>query len=273
MIDISKLHEDILVIADSFHEFCCKNNIHYFLLGGTALGAARHQGFIPWDDDFDVCMDFKNYKKFIRLWELKGPSENLYLQNENTNEWPLYFSKLRLNNSIYLEKEDLGRVMHNGVYIDIMCLNKLGNYRLTRWFQFFSAKLLTAEALSRRGYKASSIFKMIIMFFAWLVVKVVGRKVLLKIVRSKNKDISCNLFGHFFGRAPYRKSIISSEQIGEGQLVKFSKRQYFSFSNLSEYLKNRFGENFMDMPSEETKASFPSHCIKYIPRGTPKSLQ
>ena len=272
MIDIPKLHADILVIADSFHEFCCKNDIHYFLLGGTALGAARHQGFIPWDDDFDVCMDFNNYNKFIELWGSVELNKKFYLQLENTDEWPLYFSKLRLNNSKYLEKEDIGRVMHNGVYIDIMCLNKLGNQRFMRWFQFVCAKLLTAEALSRRGYEATSPLKMIIMFFARIIVKLIGRRALLKFVRSKNHDISCSLFGHFFGRAPYKKSIIQSDQIGYGQLVNFSGRQYFSFSNLSGYLKNRFGENFMDTPSEETKASFPSHCLEYIPLKPPKSL-
>ena len=115
MIDISKLHADILIIADSFHKFCSKNNIKYYLLGGTALGAARHQGFIPWDDDFDVCMDFENYNKFLELWDSAGLHKEFYLQCENTEEWPLYFSKLRLNNSKYLEREDIGRVMHNGV--------------------------------------------------------------------------------------------------------------------------------------------------------------
>lgn len=271
MMDIPKLHADILVIADSFHEFCCHNDIHYFLLGGTALGAARHQGFIPWDDDFDVCMDFDNYTKFLKLWGLAGLNKEFYLQRENTEEWPLYFSKLRLNHSKYLEKEDIGRVMHNGVYIDIMCLNKLANQRPVRWFQFVCAKVLTAEALYRRGYKAPSLLKTIIMFFARLIVKLSGRRVLLKFVRSKNQDISCNLFGHFFGRAPYQKSIIRSEQIGDGHLVNFSGRHYFSFSDLTGYLKNRFGENFLDNPSEETKASFPSHCVEYVPRNLSKS--
>ncbi len=272
MIDHSNLHADILVIADSFHEFCSHNNIRYFLLGGTALGAARHQGFIPWDDDFDVCMDFDNYNKFLELWELAGLNKEFYLQRENTEEWPLYFSKIRLNHSTYLENEDVGRIMHNGVYIDIMCLNKLANQRPVRWLQFFCAKVLTAEALDRRGYKAPSVFKTIIMFFARLIVKLFGRRVLLEFVRSKNQDASCNLFGHFFGRAPYQKSLIRSEEIGEGRLVNFAGRQYFSFSDLTVYLKNRFGEKFLDIPSDETKASFPSHCVKYVPRELPKSL-
>ena len=266
MINLPRLHSDILIIADSFHKFCSDQNIQYFLLGGTALGAARHQGFIPWDDDFDVCMDYENYSKFLELWRLYGSHKEFYLQREGTDEWPLYFSKLRLNNSRYIEREDIGRQMHNGVYIDIMCLNKLSDIRLERWLQFFCAKLLTAEALNRRGYKASSLSKNLIIIISRFIVYLTGKAFLLKFVRSKNQLLSSNLYGHMFGRAPYQKSIIKSQQINKRCLVEFSGRKYFSFSDLSGYLKNRFGPNFMDNPSEKTKASYPSHCVEYIPR-------
>ncbi len=270
MINLPKLHSDILIIADSFHKFCRDHNLQYFLLGGTALGAARHKGFIPWDDDFDVCMDYENYNKFIELWELYGSHNEFYLQKEGTDEWPLYFSKLRLNNSKYIEREDIGREMHNGVYIDIMCLNKLSNLNLERWFQFFCAKLLTAEALKRRGYNADSLLKILVIIFARFIINLVGKTALLKFVRSKNKLLTCDLYGHMFGRAPYKKSLIKSRQIQKSCLIEFSGRHYFGFSDLSGYLKNRFGENFMDNPSEEIKANFPSHCIEYVPRKSPE---
>jgi lipopolysaccharide cholinephosphotransferase len=266
MIDISKLHNDILTISDFFHKFCEENNIKYFLLGGTALGAARHKGFIPWDDDFDACMDYQNYEKFLKLWKSSYKGKDFYLQTENSNEWPLYFSKLRLNNSRYLEKEDIGRDMHNGVYIDIMCLNRLSRYKIMRWTQFTSAKILSAEALSRRGYKTTSFKKILIIYFSKVIVGLVGKNFLLRHVRSYNFDISSTLFGHFFGRAPYKKSLINISDTGKGSLYEFSGRYYYSFSNLSAYLQNRFGENYLEIPNEETKANYPSHCIEYEPR-------
>jgi len=269
MINIRVLHEEILVVADHFDAFCRKNNIKYFLLGGTALGAVRHAGFIPWDDDFDVCMDLYNYSKFLKLWKL-NPSTKFYLQEENTNEWPLYFSKLRLNGSKYLEAEDQGRIMHNGVYIDIMCLNRLSNILPVRLLQFFAAKLLSAEAIFKRGYTTTSFLKKLFIHGSRLALKIFGKKNLLSFIRFKNHDSSCYYLGHFFGRAPYRKSLIRADLLVDGKLINFSGRKFWVFSDVDEYLKNRFGECYMEMPSEEIKSAYPSHCIEFKPRHNEK---
>ena len=261
---IQAIHSDILVIADYFHEFCKKNGVKYFLLGGTALGAARHAGFIPWDDDFDVCMDYENYTKFQSAWISQGGSSNLTLQREGTAEWPLYFSKLRLNNSVYMEAEDTGRVMHNGVYIDIMCLNKLHKSKLLQRLQFLCAKVLTADAIFRRGYSRYSIKKLGLFIIATLLVGVFGRRIFLWLVRSKNSSERFEVYGHFFGRAPFAKSIIPKYVLGDGKLACFSGRQFYVFQELHEYLAVRFGSSYMEMPSEETKALFPSHCVEYV---------
>ena len=63
-IELKELQQVILEIALDFNAFCSENNITYYLMGGSALGAMRHKGFIPWDDDFDVFMDSDNYFKF-----------------------------------------------------------------------------------------------------------------------------------------------------------------------------------------------------------------
>ena len=62
--DLRQLQNKILELVEYFDAFCAKYNIEYYLMGGTALGAVRHKGFIPWDDDFDVFMDKENYNKF-----------------------------------------------------------------------------------------------------------------------------------------------------------------------------------------------------------------
>lgn len=59
------IQTELLDVMKIFHDFCVKNGIQYFLYGGSCLGAVRHKGFIPWDDDLDICMDRKNYEKLL----------------------------------------------------------------------------------------------------------------------------------------------------------------------------------------------------------------
>ena len=63
--DLKKLQKYQMVITDEFVKFCDENNIDYYLLGGSALGAVRHNGFIPWDDDMDVGLMRKDYDFFL----------------------------------------------------------------------------------------------------------------------------------------------------------------------------------------------------------------
>ena len=81
-VDIKDFQYKILEIAFYFDEFCKKYDIEYYLMGGSALGAVRHHGFIPWDDDFDVFMTFNNYHKFLHYASIHLDTEKFHLQRE-----------------------------------------------------------------------------------------------------------------------------------------------------------------------------------------------
>lgn len=108
-----------LEIAKEIKRVCEENNIKYFLTAGTLLGAIRHKGFIPWDDDLDIAMLKDDYDRFIEIApeELK---EQYEIQNWYTDsKCPFEFSKIRKKGTVYIEGKS-NEKRDNGIYIDVI---------------------------------------------------------------------------------------------------------------------------------------------------------
>lgn len=113
---LQKVETEMLEYLD---KFCDENEIEYFIIGGTALGAVRHGGFIPWDDDIDVGMTRPNYEKFIKVGKEKIKAPYFMSCRETESNTPFPYIKLRLDNSRYIEYSNRNIKMHQGIYIDI----------------------------------------------------------------------------------------------------------------------------------------------------------
>lgn len=123
MEDIKKLKEIELEIFRQFIEICNENSLRYFVVGGTALGAVRHKGFIPWDDDIDVALPRGDYEKFLSIAQSSLPG-NMFLQTYITDKnYPNPFAKLRRSDTAFIEKSTSKIKMNHGVYIDIFPLD------------------------------------------------------------------------------------------------------------------------------------------------------
>ena len=106
-------------IAKEIRRVCEENDIRYFLAHGTFLGAVRHKGFIPWDDDMDMGMLRQDYEKFCRIAPSKLKPEYC-LQNWYTEpNYALPFAKVMKRNTLYLENKKTRRLQNNGIYVDI----------------------------------------------------------------------------------------------------------------------------------------------------------
>ena len=259
MPNIKTLQNKILEIAKYLDIFCNEHGIVYYLMGGTALGAIRHKGFIPWDDDFDVFMTYDNYCKFLKCAKKYLDNDRFYLQEENTDEWPLFFSKLRMNGTTFIEEDTKNRKMHKGIYIDIMCLNNVSSNKFYAYMQYLAALSLTAQTLRKRGYQTRSIKKKLVMFIAGIFVKGFIKKGLIKFVRSKNNK-QTRMVGHFFGRARYKNTTFPKEYLGKQRYVDFENTKLPVPEKVEEYLTLRYGD-YMKMPDEATKASYPVHAL------------
>ena len=159
--NLQLLEKDLL---KAFVRICDEHQLFYWLYAGTLLGAVRHKGFIPWDDDIDVIMLRGEYEKFLDAAEKELDSKKYFVQREFGEHWPMQFSKLRLDGTACMEKyHPRDPEMHQGVYIDIFPCDALADNRTVRRLQFAASKVVIAKALYARGYETDSIKKKIFM--------------------------------------------------------------------------------------------------------------
>lgn len=108
-----------LQIAKEIKRICDKNDIDYILDSGTLLGAVRHKGFIPWDDDMDIGMTRKNYNRFIEAAKTELGDEYFLQTWETDKNYPMPFAKIRLNGTKFVENVFERAEMHQGIYVDV----------------------------------------------------------------------------------------------------------------------------------------------------------
>jgi len=249
---ILKLQNILLNIMMYIHDLCEKHNIEYYIIGGTALGAARHGGFIPWDDDLDIAMTRENYNKFLEICETELNSRDFFLQ-VGRKDWLLYFSKLRLKGTLYDEVgagEEIAKE-NRGIFVDIFPLDAASNNKFIRIWQFFCSKLLIAQAVSCRNYQTDSIIKKILMWLSYpLKYNRIQKIFYNQVTRYNGKQT--NFLGEFFGITKLKEASCPKEVWGRGQKVVFEKTSLYAPEKNRDYLIFHYGD-FMQLPPVEKR--------------------
>lgn len=121
---LKKLQKTELEILKDFVKICDKYHLPYFATGGTAIGALRHQGFIPWDDDIDVCMLRKDYEKFMEVAPQEMGDRYVFMTTETEPRYPLMFGKMVKKGTRFVEEAYQQADYPLGIYIDIFPYDK-----------------------------------------------------------------------------------------------------------------------------------------------------
>ena len=230
-----------------FDRVCRKLNITYFLFAGTLLGAVRHKGFIPWDDDLDVLMKRADYDRFMKEAPNVLDRERFFLQEEFTKHWPMFFSKLRLNGTTCLERyRPKDPMMHQGVYMDIFPCDNAYSSRLGKMVQFCCSKVIIAKGLDAEGYITRSRKKKLVM----LVCRLLPRKLFHLIVKGpkKSRDVHCFLGG----ASKLSKSVFPGAFFAESMQFTFENGQFYGPAEYDAVLKTLY-QDYKKIPSEEER--------------------
>ena len=246
---IKKLQDKILEIAVYVDSFCAENGIQYCLMGGSALGAVRHGGFIPWDDDLDFFMTPDNYEKFAALFREKGDKSRFFLEPFGETGDMITLGKVRAKNTTYIEEslKDYG-ISHN-VYLDIFILHTCPDSKIKRIHQYIWAKYVVAKAqahkdLSRYGFALRA---------ALSVLKIFPRRFLIRHALSqvyKYKNEKTSLYCNYLGKAKYRSGTYKREWFDGVKRVPFEKVTLNVPVGVEAFLSERFGD-YMKVPDKD----------------------
>lgn len=228
----------MLEIAKEFDRICQKNNITYWIMSGTLLGARRHGGFIPWDDDFDVGVKREDFKKILTCLETELP-EHLKLQTRKTDSNYVYhYAKIRdLKSNIWEENSSNRGYLYNGLFIDIfpfeyICLPKKWKLILDRFHcrnVFESKKGIIWRWLTNT-------------FFLFTLCIIPLFRFLGNLTKYK--------YSHGYGIGFYATHKLST--CFPTSKIKFENYEFSAPNDVDQYLTNEYG-NFMRIPPKEKR--------------------
>lgn len=248
MEEIQKHQCVLMTLLREFDRVCKTLDISYTLFAGTMLGAVRHQGFIPWDDDVDIIMLREDYERFLAQAESVLDTEKFYLQKEFSEHWPMFFSKLRLNNTTCLEKyHPNDPETHQGIYLDIFPCDNGANTSVGRKIQFFASKVVIAKSLDARGYETDSNLKKLFIGFC----RPLPMKPFLALAKAKKKN-SKLVHSFFAGASKYKKNIYPRHFFEERIQVYFEQEQYPVSKYYDEILHLLYGD-YSQIPQAELR--------------------
>lgn len=149
---LEKVQKILLGYLLEIDRICKKHEIKYFLAGGTLLGAIRHHGFIPWDDDADVMMLREDYEKFQKVVQQELP-DNIFMQIPSTEKGNYNpFTKLRINNTMFAT-EFTGKFMemHNGIFFDVLSHDRTGQHKWSQKLHLMITMLTRSIVFNKWG--------------------------------------------------------------------------------------------------------------------------
>ena len=265
-VNLKKLHNTEIEILEEINRICSNNNLSYFMIGGTLLGAVRHKGFIPWDDDLDIAMPRKDYNKFQEICKKQLNDKFILDSYENNKQYWLPIIKIRNKNTIYEEKSQKNYNNNKGIWVDVFPLDnadkEISNKLIRKEKIIKRLKGMLHIKNLRKIEKEDSILKKILISF----IKIVPNKFyhfLINKNRTFNNNKNTDYFVNFGSQYGIKKQIHQKENYLPAVDLEFEGNKYKAPKNYEYVLKKIYGENYMELPPIEKRITHNPIRIKF----------
>lgn len=259
---LKELQQVELNILQAFHDFCQEHHLRYYLSGGTGIGLIRHQGFIPWDDDIDLCMPRPDYMRFLELCKDGSLTENYKLNNRQLDpSCPFAITRI-FDNRTEVTFDNFRLPYTIGCWIDIFCLDGVHPDPAKRGKQFKQMRIaqdLMICCLTKFGGKRRSKVVTVLQY---------GLAPFIPFIRMVGAKRYLNWIERICLRYPYEESeyvAVIGGRAGVKETMKkadmdpaviktFEGRQFYTMANYHDYLTNLYGD-YMQPPPESQRES------------------
>lgn len=246
------LQKSALEILQSVASFCEEKGLRYSLGCGTLLGAIRHKGFIPWDDDIDIIMPRKDYEVFLKTYK----NEKYYVSAiEFDEKWPYAFAKC-MDDTILLDEHVRG-CGPIGAYIDIFPLDGLPDdeYEIAKTYRRLERRMEIVAIGMRRpsiNWKDKRLIRSILRYIRHNVCYLFRKHFVYKIVESAKRydSDSATFVGNQSWTRYGTRNALEREKLGSLTQVMFEGRPFKAFQGYDYYLRKIYGD-YMKIPDEE----------------------
>lgn len=249
--EIKQKELDILLMV---RDFCEKNNLTYYLAGGTLLGAIRHKGFIPWDDDIDICMPRPDYESFVRIF--RGEDKNIKVISDTMETFIPPFAKV-IDLTTHIDSKYSTDKSNSCLWIDVFPIDGLPMEQnqmriLYQKAEFYRKILMLTDARLGEG---KTFFRKYSKYLLKPLARLYGarrcsqkiRQIALTVPYETAKYVGVITWGlHNTGECMEKAKFVKA------RTVIFEREEFTAFSCWNEYLTGLYG-NYMELPPEEER--------------------
>lgn len=253
--DRKHMQKILLEMMIEFDRVCRENNIKYIIEGGTLLGAVRHHGFIPWDEDIDVRMLRSDYDKFSQIASEKLPADMFFQSYSNDKGYPWLYGKIRKKGTRAVRAGQEKLKMKDGIFIDVFPCDGVPDEKNAKRRHNITAKICRKILYARTArYTDKNVIKRIL----WNILCVIPRKYVYRTVERMSKkytQYNCSKVGIIGWHGIEDVNGFSKMYFEQLTELEFEGYMFYAPQNWDGFLRYAFGDDYMELPPKEQRVS------------------